>query len=81
MKKLNDNGMSKSMSVAEVLASRGAVLHSGFMDEIDAEAERAANAIGRAKGMAPAKLGRRRSGFGRPQYSPNASQQNLAMVG
>ena len=49
------------------------------MDEIDAEAERHANAIRHARELTPAKIVRK-SGFGRPQYHPNASRNNFAMV-
>jgi hypothetical protein len=51
--KLNNVGYSNGMTAKQILSSRGKVLASGFMDEIDAEAERAANAINRSSFFRP----------------------------
>lgn len=71
--KLSDNGMSNAVSAKAILATKGKMLTTGFMDEIDMEAERAANAISRRNGMTPRKVGQAKSGFGRTAYHPNRS--------
>jgi hypothetical protein len=76
--KLNNGGMDKALTVAAVLASKGAVLTSGFLDEHDREAMRQAAAISRARGLAPRKVGNRKAGFGRPAYHPNRAPYALA---
>ena len=75
------SGMVNVLSVSEILRSKGRVLTDGFMDEFDMEAERAATAIARARGMAPRKIGARKAGFGRPQHHTNADRHNLSYVG
>lgn len=68
---LADGGRNQAQSVASILESKGRTLHSGFFDGIDAEAERHGNAINRARGLAPRKLGKRKAGFGSSAHSPN----------
>lgn len=78
---LNNRGENKSMTVSDILKTKGRVLDSGFMDEFDREAENAANAIGRMNGLRPQKIGKRKAGFGKSVYHPNAERHNLALVG
>lgn len=79
--KLNNGGMDKAMTVSDILKTKGRVLDSGFMDEFDREAEKAASAIGRMNGLRPQKIGKRKAGFGKSVYHPNADRYNLSLVG
>jgi hypothetical protein len=77
--KLN-NGFKSAQTVASILTAKGRTLVSGYMDEFDMEAERAANSINRIRGLAPQKS-KRSSGFGKASNHPNADRYNVAMIG
>jgi hypothetical protein len=76
--KLSNGGADKAMTVSDILASKGAMLTSGFLDEHDREAMRQAAAISKARGLAPRKVGNRKAGFGRPAYHPNRAPYAFA---
>lgn len=75
-----NSGFGKGQTATAILNTKGRSLTSGMMDEFDIEAESAANAISRANGLRPRKLGKRNAGFGKAVNHANASERNYSMM-
>jgi hypothetical protein len=82
MSNSNNNGMNVAASQLAKKGKNHPLMVEGMVmerhiDKYDIEADMEASAIRRGKGIIPRKIGQQRSGFGRPQYHPNADERNM----